>query len=69
MVFSLYYEKGQVIASGFRITHGHWLALMQGVWWDVSMPEELLESQYRSCIIIFKQGFDLKKFLEWFSFK
>jgi len=32
MVFPLYHTKGQVIASRFRTTHGHWLALMQGVW-------------------------------------
>jgi len=25
MVFPLYHAKGQVIASGFRTTHGHWL--------------------------------------------
>ncbi|GAU44866.1 hypothetical protein TSUD_329220 [Trifolium subterraneum] len=29
MVFPLYHVKGQVIAKGFRTTHGHWLALMQ----------------------------------------
>jgi len=32
MLFPLYHAKGQVIASGFRTTHGHWLTLMQGVW-------------------------------------
>ena len=55
MVFPLYHEKRQVIASGLRITHGHWLALMQGVWWGVSMAEELPESQHGSCTIIFQQ--------------
>jgi len=28
MVFPLHHAKGQVIASGFRTTHEHWLALM-----------------------------------------
>jgi len=32
MVFPLYHAKGQVIASGFGTIHGHWLALMQGIW-------------------------------------
>ncbi|PNX56755.1 hypothetical protein L195_g050044 [Trifolium pratense] len=63
MVFPLYHVKGQVIAKGFRITHGHWLAMMQGVWWEVSMVEEPPESQHGSCTIIFQQGFDTKKFL------
>jgi len=31
MVFLLYHAKGQVIVNGFRTTHGHWLALMQGM--------------------------------------
>ena len=67
MVFPLFHAKGQVIASGFWTTHGYWLALMQGVWWYMSMAEELPESQHGSCTIIFQQGFDVKKFLEWFS--
>jgi len=33
------------------------------------IAEELPRSQHGSCTIIFQQGFDMKKFLEWFSFK
>jgi len=53
MVFPLYHAKGQVISSGYITTHGHWLTLMQGVWWDMPMAEELPESQHGSCTIIF----------------
>jgi hypothetical protein len=60
MVFSLYYAKWQVIVSEFRITHEHWLTLMQGVWWNVSMANELPESQHESCTIIFWQDFDVE---------
>jgi len=69
IVFLLYHAKGKIIASSFRTTHGHWLALMQGVWWNMSMVEELPESQHESCTIIFQPGFDVNKFLEWFNFK
>jgi len=33
------------------------------------MAEELPESQHGSCIIIFQQVFNVKKFLKWFCFK
>jgi len=35
----------------------------------MSMTEELPGSQHGSFTIIFRQCFDVKKFLEWFSFK
>ncbi|KAK8675963.1 hypothetical protein V6N13_034021 [Hibiscus sabdariffa] len=42
MVSPLYHGRGCVVVSGSEITHGHWLALMQGVWcrWLINFQRE-----------------------------
>jgi hypothetical protein len=39
----------------------HWLTLIQGVWCDVSMTEELPENQHGSSTINLQQGFSMLK--------